>query len=542
MKFDWRSLVFAKLSTWVIHAMTKPRTKIVDLGFIFVLLGAAALFVFEVDVFRNEGGISHKQGTIELDELLVLTTLVMFAALAYTWRRAREHKQENARRIAAEKEILVLALQDPLTSLPNRRQFDEALRAALERVPSAPEAHAVLFLDLNGFTKINDVYGHPVGDEVLIHVGCRLLSAVREGDMVARLGGDEFAVLARNIPGPEATTNIARRIIEGLTVPISAGSVRHIVGTAIGIAMAPQDGQTVEQLLRKADVALYRAKSERVSSLRFFEPEMDIQLREREFLETALRQVVADNTINVRFKPTVDGRTGKVTAFEAQPQWVHSDLGEIASERFMAIAEDAGLMPVLTGQFLRKACAAALNWPSDIRLSFNVTAAQLKAPAFGMRVLTILGASGLAPARLDLEIDEGILIRDTEVSQTILYPLRAAGISVVANHFGTGYSDLQNLNRLRLDRIKIAPAFVGAMIHDRQAATMVKAFVSIGNGMDIPVSADGVTDEAQLAALVELGCNEIQGLKYGAPIDAAATVILLADGPVIDTGHCALTA
>ena len=538
---DLRSL-FGKLSTWFIHAMTTHRTKIFDLGFIFILLGAATLFAFEVDVFRNEGGISQKQETIELDELLVLTTLLMLAVLIYTWRRAREHKQENARRIAAEKEILVLALQDPLTSLPNRRQFDEALRVALQKVPSAPEAHAVLILDLNGFKKINDVHGHPVGDEVLVHVGSRLLSAVREGDMVARLGGDEFAVLARNIAGPEATTNIARRIIEGLTAPIFAGRARHVVGTAIGIALSPQDGETVEQLLRKADVALYRAKSERVSCLRFFEPEMDSQLRERDILETALRQAVADDAIDLRFKPTIDGRTGKVTAFEAQPQWVHSDLGEVAPDRFMSILEDAGLVPVLTGQLLRKACAAALSWPSDIRLSFNVTAAQLKAPAFGMQFLAILGASGLAPVRVDLEIDEGILIRDTEVTQTILDPLRAAGISVVANHFGTGYSDLQNLHRLRLDRIKIAPAFVGAMIHDRQAATMVKAFVSIGNGMDIPVSADGVTDEAQLVALAELGCNEIQGLKYGAPIDAAATIILLADASVNNAGHRALSA
>ncbi|HZL30075.1 MAG TPA: diguanylate cyclase [Pseudolabrys sp.] len=422
MKLAGQAGVLVNFSTRVTRVMTKHRTKIFDLGFILVLLGAATLFMFEVDVFQNEGSLSPKQETIELDELLVLTTLTMFAALAYTWRRAREHKRENARRIAAEKEILVLALQDPLTSLPNRRQFDEALRAALQKVPAAPEAHAIFMLDLNGFKKTNDVHGHPVGDEVLIHVGSRLLSAVRDGDLVARLGGDEFAVLARNVAGPEAATTIARRMIDGLTSPISAGGVRHTIGTAIGIALSPQDGETVEEILRKADVALYRAKSERVSSLRFFEPEMDSHLREREILETALRQAVAENAIVLRFKPVVDGRTGKVTAFEALPQWVHPDLGEVASDRFMPVAEDIGLVSALTEQLMRKACATAANWPSNIRLSFNVTAAQLKVPTFGVHLLAILGASGLAPIRLDLEIDEGILIRHTEATQVILEP------------------------------------------------------------------------------------------------------------------------
>jgi diguanylate cyclase (GGDEF)-like protein len=522
--------------------MTKHRAKVFDLGFILVLLGAAALFMFEVDVFQNEGGISEKRQTIELDELLLLTTLVMLATLAYTWRRALEHKRESARRIEAEKEIFVLAMQDPLTGLPNRRQFSEALRAALHKVPAAPEAHAVLLLDLNGFKKINDVHGHPVGDEVLIHVGSRLLVAVRDGDMVARLGGDEFAVLARNVPGPEAVTNIARRIIESLTAPIAAGRTGHVVGTAIGIALSPQDGATAEEILRKADVALYRAKPERISSLRFFEPEMDNQQRERELLEEALHQAVAADAIGLRFKPTVNGRTGKVTAFEAVPRWVHPDFGEVTADRFMPIAEDSGLGPPLTEQLLRKACAAALSWPSDVRLALNLTAAQLKAPTFGMRLLAVLGELKFAPARIDLEIDEGILIRDTDVIKAVLDPLRAIGISVVATHFGTGYSDLQNLHRLRLDRIKIDPAFIGAMVHDREAATMVKALVGIGSGMDIPVSADGVTDEAQLAALAELGCHELQGLRYGPPLDAAATVALVMGRLAIVTGDIALPA
>ncbi len=499
----------------------RHRTKIIDLGFLVALLAAAALFMFEVDVFKTEGAVSQAQETFELDELLVLTTLVMLGVLAYTWRRAVEHKRENGRRLAAEQEILRLALQDPLTGLPNRRQFDDALKAALASVPVAPEAHAVLMLDLNGFKRINDLHGHPVGDEVLIHVGARLLRAVREGDLVARLGGDEFAILARNITSSEAVTTIARRIIEGLSTPITAGGVQHPVGTAIGIALAPQDGKTPEDILRKADVALYRAKAERVSSLRFFEIDMDARLHEREALEAALRKAVAADALELLFKPALDIRSGAVTAFEAMPRWIDDALGLVEPDRFLAIAHDAGLLPQLTELLLTKACRAALTWPNAIRLSFGVTADQLKMQTFGVRLLAVLAATGLAAHRFDLEIDEGALIRDTAATQPILDPLRAAGISIVATHFGTGYSDLQNLHRLRLDRVKLDPSFVGAMLEDRQAATMVKALIGIGKGMDLPVSADGVASAAQQAALAAQGCHEVQTAN-GQAIDADA--------------------
>jgi diguanylate cyclase (GGDEF)-like protein len=253
--------------------------------------------------------------------------------------------------------------------LPNRRQFDEALKAALQAPPAAPEAHAILMLDLNGFKRINDVHGPPVGDEVLIHLGSRLLRAVRDGDLVARLGGDEFAVLARNVAGPEAATTIARRIIEGLATPIPAGGVRHPVGAAIGIALSPRDGATGEEMLRKADVALYRAKTERICGLRFFEPEKDARLRERESLEIALRRAVADDGMIVRFKPAIDGRSGEVTAFEALTEWTDPELGEVVPDRFMPIAEDIGLVSALTEYLLRKACAAAITWTSACPLA-----------------------------------------------------------------------------------------------------------------------------------------------------------------------------
>jgi diguanylate cyclase (GGDEF)-like protein len=487
----------------------------------------AALFAFQVDVFANDTKVTRRQETIELDEMLVLTTLTMAGLLFYAWRRAAEHKRENRLRIAAEREVLSLAMQDPLTGLPNRRQFDEALKAGLTMIPAAPEAHAVLLLDLNGFKKINDIHGHPVGDQVLVHVGARLLRAVRDGDLVARLGGDEFAVLARNVAGAEGATSVALRIIESLSSPITVGGVRHSVGTAIGVALSPHDGQVAEELLRKADVALYRAKAERKSAVRFFETAMDARLQERDELERALRDGVEQDAFVLRFQPTGVNGT-RVAGFEALPRWLHPTLGELKPDRFQPIAEEAGLLSALTERLLRAACAAAATWPATVRLSFNLPGALLVEPVFGLRIVAALADTGLAPNRLALEIDEGALIREAEAAQALLTPLRSAGVAIIADHFGTGYSDLQNLHRLKLDGVKIDRSFVAAMTHDRKAAVMVRALIGIGQGLDLDVTADGVDSHAQRAALAAEGCDQGQGPLYGGPLDMAAALALVA--------------
>ena len=506
--------------------LTRHRVKIFDAGFILVVLAVATLFAFEVDVFANDAQVTRRQETIELDEAFVLTSLVMAGVLFYTWRRTLEHKRESRLRIAAEKEVLTLAFQDPLTGLPNRRQFDDAFKAALTLVPAKPEAHAVLLLDLNGFKKINDIHGHPVGDQVLIHVGARLLRAVREGDLVARLGGDEFAVLARNVAGAEGATSVALRIIESLTSPIEVGGVRHRVGTAIGVALSPHDGLAAEDLLRKADVALYRAKAERKFAVRFFEPAMDARLQERDELERALRAGVKENAFVVRFQPTcVDGN--RVSGFEALPRWVHPTLGELEPERFQPVAEEAGLLALLTERLLHCACLAASTWPSTVRLSFNLPSALLVDPTFGLRIFAALGDSGLTPGRLALEIDEGALIREAEAAQALIGPLRNAGVAIIADHFGTGYSDLQNLHRLKLDGVKIDRSFVAAMAHDRQAAVLVRALIGIGQGLNLDVAADGVGSQAERAALAAEGCEQGQGTLYGDPLDADAALALV---------------
>lgn len=504
----------------------RNRVKILDAGFISILLLAIALLAIEAEIFASEGRASPSQLAFELNEVMFLATLIMSGALAYTWRRARQHQCENAARIAAEKEVLQLALHDPLTGLPNRRQFDQALKEALRAAPTAPEAHALLLLDLNGFKKINDVHGHPVGDQVLIHVGARLLRAVREGDLVARLGGDEFAVLARNVAGVEGATNIGRRILESLVAPVAVDGASHKVGTSIGVALSPQDGDVAEELVRKADVALYRAKATHRSELRFFEVAMDAQLRERSVLEQALIADLPSGAFNLLFQPSARFDGGGVARFEALPRWLHPTLGEVAPERFLAIADDVGLLAELVERLLREACAAALGWPASVTLAFNLPGALLQDTAFGLRVLSALAVTGLAPTRLQLEIDEGALIRDASAAQALISPLRRAGVTIIADHFGTGYSDLKNLQKLQIDGVKIDQSFVSAMGRDAKAAAMVRALVAVGQGLELSVAADGVDTAAEAAALAAQGCELAQGEFFGEPLDGASAYAL----------------
>jgi len=301
-------------------------------------VAAVAFGMWQYDIFPNETE-SDRQLVFELDEIFAVCALG-FALFA--WSRLRAQRREIRRRRAAEQEARTLAMEDPLTGLPNRRQFDEALKAAVAAPPGADAVHAVLMMDLNGFKRINDLYGHPTGDEALVQVASRLRRAVRDGDMVGRLGGDEFAVLATHLTGPEAAATLALRIIEALQSPVPIDSGEHVLGAGIGIALAPVDGTDAETLMRKADIALYRAKETGTSTLRFFEEEMDHHLREREALERDLRSTLKASALDIAYQPRIDLKTGAVTGFEASPRWIRNEVAELDLARLVAIAETAG--------------------------------------------------------------------------------------------------------------------------------------------------------------------------------------------------------
>ncbi len=340
---------------------------VVAIGVLLVLYAGLTL-----DIFANAPNHTPAADTLEFDELLA-AIVVLFIGMLWAVRRMLRERREAAQKSAVEREIRILAFHDPLTDLPNRRQFDDALKAAAGAPPRAGASHGVLMMDLNGFKRINDVFGHGSGDEVLIHVAARISKAVREGDMVARLGGDEFAVLATHLPSSETATSLGLRIIEGLRTPISTSTGQHVIGAAIGIALTPQDGSSPAELLRKADIALYRAKEHGTSAMRFFEPEMDARVRERHHLESELRKAIEADEIHLAYQPLMDLKSGKVRAFEALARWTHSEMGEVATDRFISIAEDSGLVAALTDQLLAPACKDASTWSPNIYLNFNIS-------------------------------------------------------------------------------------------------------------------------------------------------------------------------
>jgi diguanylate cyclase (GGDEF)-like protein len=391
----------------------------------------------------------------------------------------------------------------------------------------------VFLIDLNGFKLINDVHGHGMGDETLIVVAQRLQSAMRDGDLVARFGGDEFAILATHLVGPEAATNVALRVIHALEEPVVTGSLQHQVGAGIGIALVPADADSAEEVIRKADVALYRAKAERRSALRFFEDRMDQQIRERDQMEQALRAAMRDGQIAVVFQPTVDLRTHLVVGFEASPRWLHPTMGAIAPERFIPIAEDCGLVHELADRILTEACAAAVHWPSHVVLSADLFPGQLKDAGLRDRIVGILQQSGLPADRLEIEITESMLVRDMDAGQQVLAALRNAGVRVALDNFGTGYSSLYHLRNIKLDKIKIDRSFVEGVGEGAEGASMLRALIGLGHGLGLTVAAEGVTDSQQRASLLGTGVDHGQGLLFSHAVSAEAATALFSKSALL---------
>jgi diguanylate cyclase (GGDEF)-like protein len=425
-------------------------------------------------------------------------------------------------RIFAEQNIRELAFQDPLTGLANRRQFDDALKAATGAPPHSGACHALLLLDLNGFKQVNDVHGHGVGDELLIVVARRLAAAMGKDALVARIGGDEFAILAQHLMGAEAATNLAVRALQAIDETIFVGKVCHQVGSGIGIALIPGDAATPREALRKADVALYRAKSERRSAQRFFKKDMDGRVFERDQLSRHLRSAIANDLIRPVFQPIVDLKTGTVRGFEATPRWIDAGMGEIAPERFIPLAEENGLIHKLFERILHYSCIAAETWPADVTLSLDIFPAQLKDPALGTRILSALQASRIAPARLELEITERALVHELESVQEILGPLRNAGVQIVLDNFGTGYSSLYHLRNFKLDKIKIDRSFIDTL-ESQESSEIVNALVGLGRGLGFRIVADGVDAREQRTSLLNTGCEQGQGGFFGAAVSADET-------------------
>jgi diguanylate cyclase (GGDEF)-like protein len=512
---------FMQFDSIVARTLRRYRTTIADSVLLLGLMVVAALVAYEYDVFPNPPGVPTQEYVIETDEALALATLLCIGLLVLSWRFLRLQRREVARRIKAEQHAHELAMQDALTGLPNRRQFDLELKDALSAPPRSDGAHAVLLLDLNAFKRVNDLYGHGIGDEVLIDIAMRLRRAAREEDMVARFGGDEFAILARELTGSEHAANIAMRVVKELDQPISTGSLKHHIGAAIGIALFPQDGRSDSEILRRADIALYRAKDEKPASVsRFFDADMDARTQERDLIERDLPGAIVTGDVRAYYQPLIDLQTKRVAGFEALARWQHPRLGNVAPDRFIPVAESCGLMNELTEHLLRQAAGDAAKWPEALTLSFNVSPSQLKERTLGLRILTILAEAGLSPRRLEIELTEAALVRDLAGAQDALMALRGAGVRIALDDFGTGYSSLYHLRNFKIDKIKIDRSFVDNMEHEPDAFALVRALLGFGRGLGLTVTAEGVERPAQALALQQEGCQQAQGYLYSRAISA----------------------
>ncbi len=417
----------------------------------------------------------------------------------------------------SEAKIAHMALHDTLTGLPNRVLLNERLEDALRRVKRG-EIVATHLLDLDQFKTVNDTLGHPAGDKLLMLVADRLRSVVRDTDTIARMGGDEFAIVQTAITQPAEATALAHRIIEVVKAPYAIDSHQVLIGTSVGIAVGPLDGTTPDQLIRNADLALYRAKGDGRGTYRFFEREMDAQMQARRALENDLRQALANGEFELHYQPVVSLANNEVSGFEALVRWRHPQRGLVPPGAFIPLAEEIGLIVAIGEWAMREACATAAKWPVDLRIAVNLSPVQFRTPGLVQVVVSALAASRLAADRLELEITENALLQDSEETLTTLYQLRALGVRIAMDDFGTGYSSLSYLQSFPFDKLKIDRSFVKDITDGVGSLNIVRAVVAMARGLGMTTTAEGVETQAQLDAVRAEGCTEMQGFLYSQPM------------------------
>jgi len=420
----------------------------------------------------------------------------------------------NERRLAAR--IVHLAHHDALTSLPNRALFQEKLATALSFARRGSQI-ALHCFDLDRFKDVNDTLGHPMGDRLLCAAAERFLETVRESDIVARLGGDEFAMIQNAITSPMEATQLAGRIIDVLSEPFEINGHQITVGASAGVAFGPQDGASVEQLLKCADMALYRAKSEGRGVCRLFHPEMDAKMQRRRAIELDLRRALPEGQLVLFYQPIVSARTRAVVGFEALLRWRHPVKGLIPPGEFIPLAEETGMIVPIGEWVLREACATAARWPVPTKVAVNVSARQFEAPNLIPSVASALSGSGLEPDRLEIEITETVLMQDTDATLTTLHRLRNIGITIAMDDFGTGYSSLSYLRCFPFGRIKIDQSFVRDLGKKRDSVAIVRAVAGLGDDLGMAITGEGVETREQLEVLERAGCTELQGYLFGRP-------------------------
>ncbi len=425
-------------------------------------------------------------------------------------------------RIAAlqtkEAEALATAGIDPLSKLPNRLLFDAALETATMR--SSIEMPTALFaIDIDDFKTINDTYGHQAGDRLIAGTAERIGRIIRDCDCLARVGGDEFSLILEDVSSAAQCAAVARKIQEAMASPFKAGKVQIFATLSIGIALSPQDGDERAVLVAAADLALYRAKHEGRNRFAFFDKTMERKLRLGMTIENDLRDAIGGNGLRILYQPQMTGSSMRMCGVEALVRWQHPTLGAISPEEFIPIAESRGLIAPLGEYVLRQACRDARRWPG-LRVAVNVSPVQFRNRGFVDMVQAIIEESGIEPQRLELELTEGVLIQDADQAETVIMELRARGVRMGLDDFGSGYSSMIYLRRFAFDKIKIDKAMLATAETRGEGAIILESIISLGHALGLTVTAEGVEQQNQVEFLQKLGCDELQGFYFSEPLSA----------------------
>ncbi len=448
--------------------------------------------------------------------LLVAFPLSSFLLAIFLWRaRFRILHLE-----AKQAEAIQNAGLDPLSKLPNRLFFDSILANAIAN-STADAPVALIAIDIDKFKSVNDTHGHGAGDRLIVGVVERIRRVIRENDCLARVGGDEFALMLTDVGNAAKCAAMAHRIHDAMIAPFDLGRAQVHATLSLGIALCPQDGDSRATLTQAADLALYRAKHEGRNRFAFFDNTMEQKLHLGMTIEDDLRAAIATDGLTILYQPLIASCGSRMQGLEALVRWHHPALGLMSPEEFIPLAESRGLIVPLGEWVLRRACKDARRWPT-LRIAVNVSPVQFRQSGFVQTVASIIATSGIDAARLDLELTEGVLIQDAEQAETVIMDLRALGVRMGLDDFGSGYSSMIYLRRFAFDKIKIDRAFLETMEMSGEGAIIMESIVSLGHALGLTVTAEGVEHKEQVEFLKTLGCDEMQGYYFAPPLTAEA--------------------